>query len=59
MSKQPPKRPRGRPKGTGTGRTGRAINLYLPHEAIARLERLGDGSASAGVQRLLDATPGN
>lgn len=54
---KPAKNPakRGRPVGTGTGRTGRRVNLYLSQDVIDRAQRIGEGSVSVGVQRAVDA----
>lgn len=54
-SKKPAKRKPGRPPGTGTGRNGRRVNLYLAQRTIDRAEKIGDGSISAGVQIAVDA----
>ena len=48
MSTSAKKRKPGRPAKM---RDGRRINLYLPQAVIDRLEKLGEGNVSLGVQR--------
>lgn len=48
------KRKPGRPRKM---RDGRRINLYLPQAVIDRLEQLGEGNVSLGVQRAVERLP--
>lgn len=50
-SKVGKKRKPGRPPKM---RDGRRINLYLPQAVIDRLEKIGEGNVSLGVQRAVE-----
>lgn len=50
MPAQKVAKPKGRPK---TGRAGGSRWIYIGEDDWARLQALGDGSASAGIRKLL------